>query len=176
MPPTRVQDCRFSAAPVVELSDPSTAAAAAASMEMEQLTARFNDAVAVRGSNQLATGMEMAAAPGRGADDDMEELVARLVDVTVCDDGPAARGEAACAVRVRLPDGRVFDRVFGAARPVAALFRYCGAAVAACGMAGRPFRLVRLAGGASEEIPPRGDASLQDLRLDRCIVYVVFSP
>uniref|UniRef100_A0A0E0K0E2 UBX domain-containing protein n=1 Tax=Oryza punctata TaxID=4537 RepID=A0A0E0K0E2_ORYPU len=126
--PTRVQDCQFSA-PAVELSEPSTAAAAAAAtMEMEQLTARFNDAVALLGNQQVdaaAAGMEMAP-PGRA---DLEELIARLVDVTVCD-GPA-QGEAACAVRVRLPDGHVFDEVFGAARPVAALFRYCGSAVAA---------------------------------------------
>jgi hypothetical protein len=49
--PTRVQDCQFSA-PAVELSDPSTSTVvASASMEMEQLTARFNDAVAVHGNN-----------------------------------------------------------------------------------------------------------------------------
>uniref|UniRef100_A0A0D3FQD0 Uncharacterized protein n=1 Tax=Oryza barthii TaxID=65489 RepID=A0A0D3FQD0_9ORYZ len=49
--PTRVQDCQLSA-PAVELSDPSTSTVvASASMEMEQLTARFNDAVAVHGNN-----------------------------------------------------------------------------------------------------------------------------
>uniref|UniRef100_A0A0D9ZEN0 Uncharacterized protein n=1 Tax=Oryza glumipatula TaxID=40148 RepID=A0A0D9ZEN0_9ORYZ len=46
-----VQDRQFSA-PAVELSDPSTSTVvASASMEMEQLTARFNDAVAVNGNN-----------------------------------------------------------------------------------------------------------------------------
>uniref|UniRef100_A0A0D9VGE6 UBX domain-containing protein n=1 Tax=Leersia perrieri TaxID=77586 RepID=A0A0D9VGE6_9ORYZ len=158
------------------LSSNSSAAAARTETEteMEQLTARFVDAVTMHGANQQDGAATPHAVEEACVVVAMDDLVARFGDVAVSD-GPA-RGEAPCVVRVRLPDGQTFDRVFGATRPVTALFRYCGAAVAACGMAGRPFRLLRFAGAASYEIPPRGDASLQDLGLGHCIVYIVLSP
>ncbi|KAF0934804.1 hypothetical protein E2562_028813 [Oryza meyeriana var. granulata] len=92
--------------------------------EMEQLTARFVDAVTMRGNptqdaaTPQAAAEEAAAVPRMQMAEgtELEELVARFVDVTVRD-GPA-QGEAACVVRVRLPDGHVFDKVFGAGRPL----------------------------------------------------------
>ncbi|KAM3207043.1 hypothetical protein ACQJBY_062308 [Aegilops geniculata] len=86
-----------------------------------------------------------------------------------------AKGEESCVLRVRFPDGRVTCRSFGAGRPVAALFRYCRSVLLGEGGAGRrPFRLVKLAGGASDEVRA-GSATFRDLGLHRSTVHVVLA-
>ena len=57
-----------------------------------------------------------------------------------------------------------------------ALFRYCPSALAAGydGTVGTmPFRLVTLAGGATEEIRP-DESPLRDLGLHHCTIHLVF--
>ncbi|KAI4973638.1 hypothetical protein ZWY2020_041419 [Hordeum vulgare] len=86
-----------------------------------------------------------------------------------------AKGEEACVVRVRFPDGRVACRSFGAGRPVAALFRYCRSVLLGAGGPGRrAFRIVKLAGGSSEEVRA-GSASFRDLGLHHCTLHVVLA-
>ncbi|KAI4973643.1 hypothetical protein ZWY2020_041424 [Hordeum vulgare] len=87
----------------------------------------------------------------------------------------AGQGEEACVVRVRFPDGRVACRSFGAGRPVAALFRYCRSVLLGAGGPGRrAFRIVKLAGGSSEEVRA-GSASFRDLGLHHCTLHVVLA-
>lgn len=102
-----------------------------------------------------------------------EEAASAEPDTAVVEDDEPAEGEEACRVRVRFPDGRVLCKDFGAKREAAALFRYCHSMVVQGGTTGRPFRLVRLAGGASGEIR-RADASFEELGLNHCTVHVVF--
>ncbi|KAM3196165.1 hypothetical protein ACQJBY_072039 [Aegilops geniculata] len=148
-------------------------------MEVDELVASFG-AVTMHGSNQ-------PQASGQAAT--VDELTAYFRAVTMHDSGAAAAvpvapvdqdepamGEEACTLRVRLPDGRFICKTFGAGRPATALFRYCHSALAACSggaAATPPFRLLRLAGGETEEIRPDG-SPLRDLGLHHCTIHLVF--
>ena len=148
-------------------------------MDVDQLMASFG-AVTMHGSNR-------PQASGQAAT--VDELTAYFRAVTMHDSGAAAAvpvapvdhdepamGEEACTLRVRLPDGQFICKTFGAGRPATALFRYCHSALTASygaevGM--RPFRLLKLAGGATDEIRPEG-SPLRDLGLHHCTVHLVF--
>jgi hypothetical protein len=124
---------------------------------------------------------------------EVDELMASFRAVTMCDSRAAvaamaaisppatmdydepAMGEEVCTLRVRFPDGWVTCKSFGAARPTMALFRYCHSVLMGGGAAMLPpFRLVKLAGGATEEIHPDQSSSLQDLGLHQCTLHLVF--
>jgi hypothetical protein len=84
--------------------------------------------------------------------------------------------EEACVLRVRFPDGQVVCQSFGAGRPTTELYQYCSSVLLAGGAAARgmaSFRLVRLAGGASEEVRVSPSASFRDLGLHYCTLHVV---
>ncbi|KAF0891972.1 hypothetical protein E2562_011348 [Oryza meyeriana var. granulata] len=74
--------------------------------------------------------------------------------------------------RPGFPDGRVVDKVFGAKRLVAELFHSVGAE-GGRRTGGRPFRLVRFAGAASEEVLRR-DATFEELGLHRWTLHLLF--
>lgn len=148
-------------------------------MDVDQLMASFG-AVTMQGSNRPQASVPAAT---------VDELTAYFRAVTMHDSGAAAAvpvapvdhdepamGEEACTLRVRLPDGQFICKTFGAGRPATALFRYCHSALTASygaevGM--RPFRLLKLAGGATDEIRPEG-SPLRDLGLHHCTVHLVF--
>uniref|UniRef100_M8C5W9 Uncharacterized protein n=1 Tax=Aegilops tauschii TaxID=37682 RepID=M8C5W9_AEGTA len=148
-------------------------------MEVDELMASFGT-VTMHGSNR-------PRASGQAAT--VDKLTAYFRAVTMHDSGAAAAvpvapvdhdepamGEEACTLRVRLPDGRFICKTFGAGRPASALFRYCHSALAACSggaAAAPPFRLLRLAGGQTEEIRPDG-SPLRDLGLHHCTIHLVF--
>ncbi|CAM0953560.1 unnamed protein product [Alopecurus aequalis] len=162
-------------------------------MEMEQLVAAFNASVTMSGNNNRAV-PPPAAHPAH-----MEELVATFAasltmsgnvhdpaalphayqetdGATAADDGVSPKGEEeACVLRVRFPDGSVHCRSFDAARPTAALYQYCRSVLCAGGahLRGWAFRLVRLAGGASDEVRDSSSTSLRDLGLHHCTLHVV---
>ncbi|KAE8803578.1 hypothetical protein D1007_20529 [Hordeum vulgare] len=75
-------------------------------------------------------------------------------------------GEKLCRLRVRLPDGKVVEKQFGAQRGVAALFAFCRSEEE------RPFRLMHLDGASMQ---PIGDenVSFDDLGLHKSTVYMV---
>ncbi|KAF0934807.1 hypothetical protein E2562_028816 [Oryza meyeriana var. granulata] len=90
----------------------------------------------------------------------------------VVEDAASGYGEPACSVRVRVRDGRVVDKVFGAKWLVAELFRSVGAE-GGRRTGGRPFRLVRFAGAESEEVLRR-DATFEELGLHRWTLHLLF--
>ncbi|XBI76372.1 hypothetical protein VPH35_069617 [Triticum aestivum] len=154
-------------------------------MDVDQLMASFG-AFTMHGSNR-------PQASGQAAT--VDELTAYFRAVTMHDSGAAAAvrpqvsgpvtpvdqdepamGEEPCTLRVRLPDGRFICKTFGAGRPATALFRYCHSALTASYGAEvrmRPFRLLKLAGGATDEIRPDGSL-LRDLGLHHCTIHLVF--
>lgn len=153
-------------------------------MEVDELTSSFG-AVTMHDSGTAAATIRQQASRPMAVDD----LTASFRAVTMRDAGAAAgipvapvdpdepsAGEEACTLRVRFPDGRIICKSFGAGRPVTALFRYCQSALAAGydGAVGtRPFRLVTLAGGATQEIRP-DESPLRDLGMHHCTVHLVF--
>ena len=148
-------------------------------MDVDQLMASFG-AVTMHGSNRPQASVPAAT---------VDELTAYFRAVTMHDSGAAAAvpvapvdhdepamGEEACTLRVRLPDGQFICKTFGAGRPATALFRYCHSALTASYGAEvrmRPFRLLKLAGGATDEIRPDGSL-LRDLGLHHCTIHLVF--
>ncbi|VAI69280.1 hypothetical protein VPH35_120466 [Triticum aestivum] len=154
-------------------------------MDVDELMASFA-AVTMHGSNrpqasgQAATVDELTAyfraitMHDAGATATIRPQVS--VPVAPVDQDEPAMGEEACTLRVRLPDGRFICKTFGAGRPATALFRYCHSALAACSggaAATPPFRLLRLAGGQTDEIRP-DESPLRDLGLHHCTIHLVF--
>ncbi|XBI34689.1 hypothetical protein VPH35_120467 [Triticum aestivum] len=154
-------------------------------MEVDELTASFG-AVTMHGSNrprasgQAATVDELTAyfravtMHDAGATATIRPQVS--VRVAPVDHDEPAMGEEACTLRVRLPDGRFICKTFGAGRPATALFRYCYSALTTCSgraAATRPFRLLKLAGGQTDEIRP-DESPLRDLGLHHCTIHLVF--
>ena len=148
-------------------------------MDVDQLMASFG-AVTMHGSNRPQASVPAAT---------VDELTAYFRAVTMHDSGAAAAVpvapvdhdepatcEEACTLRVRLPDGQFICKTFGAGRPATALFRYCYSALTTCSgraAATRPFRLLKLAGGQTDEIRP-DESPLRDLGLHHCTVHLVF--
>ncbi|KQK13721.1 hypothetical protein BRADI_1g12060v3 [Brachypodium distachyon] len=121
-------------------------------MEVDKLTATMRD---YSNNNRLQQASPLAVPCGGGGE-------------------PAAMSEEEpCTVRVRFPDGRVLCENFGADRPATELFLYCQSVLVQGGGAMRPFRLVRLAGGATNEIRPDG-SSFRKFGLHHCTVHLVF--
>jgi hypothetical protein len=114
-------------------------------MVMEQLVAAFSASLTMSGKDNHA------AHPGGAAD------------------------QEPCVLRVRFPEGRVLCESFGAGRPTTELYQYCRSVLLAGGATARgaAFRLVTLAGGASEEVRVSSSTSFRDLGLHHCTVHVV---
>jgi hypothetical protein len=147
--------------------DPPPAAQPA---QMEDLVAAFAASLTMPGNDNHA-----ALKPVPNLSHDNQETTTASTDgAEEDDDGEPAKGEEACVLRVRFPDGRVRCRSFGAGRRTATLYRYCRSVLFA-GARGRAFRLVRLAGGASDEVRAGSSKSLRDLGLHRSTVHVVLT-
>jgi hypothetical protein len=146
--------------------DPPPAAQPA---QMEDLVAAFAASLTMPGNDNHA-----ALKPVPDLSHDNQEAMASTDGAEEDDDGEPAKGEEACVLRVRFPDGRVRCRSFGAGRRTATLYRYCRSVLFA-GARGRAFRLVRLAGGASDEVRAGSSKSLRELGLHRSTVHVVLT-
>ena len=144
---------------------------AAPPVQMEELVAAFADSLTFSGNDNIAA-TPPAAVPSLS--DDCQEMTSST-DGAEDNDGEPAKGEEACVLRVRFPDGRVLCRSFGAGLPTAALFRYCRSVLLAGGASarGRAFRLVKLAGGASDEVRASSSTTFRDLGLHHSTVHVV---
>jgi hypothetical protein len=147
---------------------------AAIPVQMEELVAAFAASLTMSGNDNQAAPPPAAAVPDQCCDNP-ETTSTEASEEDDDEDREPAKGEEACVLRVRFPDGRVICKNFGAGRPTVALFRYCRSVLLAGGAAtrGRAFRIVRLAGGASGEVRASSSTSFRDLRMHRCTVHVV---
>ena len=138
--------------------------------QMEELVTAFGASLTMSGNVDHSTALPVSNLPH-----DYQDTSASTHAAAQDDDGEPAKGEEACVLRVRFPDGRVHCRSFGAGRPIASLYRYCRSVLFAGGadVRGRAFRLVRLAGGASDEVRAGSSTSLRDLGLHHCTLHVV---
>jgi hypothetical protein len=143
---------------------------AAHPVQMEELAAAFTASLTMSGNDNLAA-PPPAAVPNQCYNHQETTSAKGAQD----DNRAPAKVEEACVLRVRFPDGRVVCKSFGAGRPTTDLYRYCRSVLLAGGSAaqGRTFRLMRLAGGASDQVHPSSSTSFRDLGLHHHTVHVV---
>jgi hypothetical protein len=139
--------------------------------QMEELVTAFAASLTMSDHDNLAAAHSGAAVPNQCCD--YQETTS--TEGARNDDRKPAKVEEACVLRVRFPDGHVIRKSFGAGRPTAELYRYCRSVLLAGGSAAqrRPFRLMRLAGGASDQVRTSSSTSFRDLGLHHCTLHVV---